>query len=164
MRSKMLSLATIVLLGIISCAPGISRQVRQQVTVTEAFSRLQQEPQRFEGEMAMLGGRIIESRPLAAGTELVVLQLPLDRSDRPRETDQSQGRFLIRTDEFLDPAVYSPGTRITAAGIVEGAVQRDIGQMPYRYPVIRLEEIRTWPAPVDTSPRFHFGIGVGRRF
>jgi outer membrane lipoprotein len=164
MRHRVLSMLLGVFLLLTACAPGISRQVRSQVTFTGPFSQLQQDPERLEGEMALLGGRIIEARTLEGGTELLVLQLPLDGSDRPQETDRSEGRYLVRSDRFLDPAIYSPGTRITAAGRVEGFVQREIGQMPYRYPVIELEEIRTWPAPADTTPRFHFGIGVGRTF
>jgi outer membrane lipoprotein len=164
MRFKALSGIVFLALIMTSCAPGISKQVRSQVTFTQPFNELQQNPKRFEGEMALLGGRIIEARSLEVGTELVVLQLPLDGSDRPQETDKSQGRFLVRTDQFLDPAIYSPGTRITAAGRVEESVQRQIGQMPYRYPVIHLEEIKTWPQRADSSPRFHFGVGVGTRF
>jgi outer membrane lipoprotein len=165
MRKRFITIISIVLLaGITACAPGISKQVRSQVTFTEPFSQLQQDPQRFEGEMAMLGGRIIETRSLDSGTELVVLQLALDGSDRPRDTDQSQGRFLVQTDQFLDPAIYAPGTLITAAGRIKGSDQREIGQMRYSYPIVHLEEIRKWPPSVNTSPRFHFGVGVGTRF
>jgi outer membrane lipoprotein len=154
----------VILVGLTACAPGISKQVRSQVTFTEPFTQLQQDPERFEGEMAMLGGRIIENRTLETGTELVVLQLELDGSDRPQDADRSLGRYLVQADHFLDPAIYAPGTLITAAGRIKGAVQREIGQMPYRYPVLDLEEIKKWPPPADTSPRFHFGVGVGRRF
>lgn len=154
----------IVLGGLTACGKGISKQVRSQVNYRGSFSQLVENPDRYRGEVAILGGKIIETRPMEKGTELVVLQLALDRSDRPQDNDQSMGRFLVQSDRFLDPAIYSPGTLITVVGPLKGSEQRYIGQMPYRYPVIGVKEIKKWPPVTETYPHVQFGIGVGTTF
>jgi outer membrane lipoprotein len=163
-RSSFSLLWIIVLGGLTACGQGISKKVRSQVNYHDSFSQLQEIPDRYRGEVAMLGGKIIETHPLEKGAELVVLQLDLDRSDRPQDNDQSKGRFLVQSDHFLDPAVYSPGTLITVVGRLKGSEQRNIGQMAYRYPVISVEEIKKWPTVTETYPHVQFGIGVGTTF
>ena len=112
----------------------------------------------------MWGGKIVDTLAGEKSTELVVLQLGLGSQNRPRDNDRSQGRFLVRSSQFLDPAVYPQGTLITVVGLVKGAETRPIGQMAYRYPVMDIIEIKKWRPSTDSSPRFHFGIGVGTRF
>ncbi len=59
------------------------------------------------------------------------------------------------TPEFLDPAVYAPGRRITVVGEVVGEEERKIGEVPYRYPVIKVERIRLWPKDVLVGPAYY---------
>ncbi len=146
------------------CATGISKEVRSQVTYEGGFAELQQNPERFKGQTVIFGGKVIASEMLAQGPELVVLQLELDGGDRPQDNDQSKGRFLIHSKQFIDPAIYPQGTLVTVVGTLEESQERLIGQMAYRYPVINALEIKRWPPPTDNSPRFHFGIGVGTVF
>ncbi|MBR9981590.1 MAG: Slp family lipoprotein [Desulfatitalea sp.] len=153
------------ILVVSGCAAGISTQARSEVTVMEPFGELQQNAERYIGETVMLGGKIIETQVQDNSTELTVLQLELDRGDRPQAGDQSAGRYLVRSDQFLDPALYSAGTIITVVGRLVEQQERLIGSMPYRYPVIVPIEIKKWPEEQpDRGPRFHFGFGVGTRF
>jgi outer membrane lipoprotein len=147
-----------------ACGGGISRQARDQVTYTGAFADLQQAPAKFQGAMVLLGGKVVDTRAISDGTELVVLQLDIGSNDRPLDNDRSQGRFLVRSDRFIDPAIFPPGTLITVVGRLQGSETRPIGEMPYIYPVIAPAEMKKWPAGSDASPRFHFGIGIGTRF
>lgn len=149
---------------IVGCGAGISRQVRSQVTYSGTFTQLQQNPEQQIGATVILGGRIIKTEVRDNGTDLVVLQLNLDSSDRPKNDDQSKGRFLILSAQFLDPALYPDGTLITVVGKVTGSQEKLIGQMPYRYPAIDPLEIKKWPKQTDQSPRFHIGIGLGKTF
>lgn len=148
----------------VSGCSGVSKQARSQVTFAGTFAELQADPDQKLGETAMFGGRIIAAQVIDKGTELTVLQLELGSSDRPLNNDQSKGRFIIRSTQFLDPALYPEGTLITVVGKIAGSQERTIGQMPYRYPVIDPLEIKKWPVETDTSPRFHIGIGVGKTF
>jgi outer membrane lipoprotein len=158
---RFLILWSILAIMIEACAAGISTQARSQVSYFGTFSELQQQPENYVGRTVILGGKVIETRVTDGATELAVLQLALDGSDRPKDNDQSQGRYLVLSQQFLDPAIYTQGTLITVVGKVQGSEARAIGQMTYIYPRITSIEIKKWAAQDLQSPRFHFGIGVG---
>jgi outer membrane lipoprotein len=166
MRKNVLCKLTVVLWMVwaIGCAGAISKQARSKVTYGGSFRALQQAPDKATGEIVMLGGKIIEVQSSGDHSELTMLQLPLDASRRPAHTDSSEGRFILRSKPFLDPAIYSVGTLMTVVGQVQGSEERLIGNLSYRYPVIIAEEIKIWPSRTDSGPGFHFGIGVGTSF
>lgn len=149
---------------LIACAGGISQKAQSMVTYTGSFKQLQQQPEKYKGETVIWGGKVIDTKVSNSRTELVVLQLDLNSSKRPQGGEMSGGRFLVRTDQFLDPAIYSTGSLITVVGNVTGSTVMPIGEMDYRYPVIQPVEIKKWDPAMDSSPRIHFGIGVGTHF
>ena len=112
----------------------------------------------------MWGGRIIEILNRNDSTEMVILQMELDSQGYPQKSDQSQGRFLVRSNQFMDPAIYSEGTLITVVGRLEDSETRLIGEMPYLYPVITVMEMKKWSPGEDMWPRVHFGFGIGAHF
>ncbi len=146
------------------CATGISSKARSQITYTGPFSSVQTDPENYIDKTVMWGGRVIEVKAGNEMTEMLVLQLELSNQRYPVESDRSQGRFLVRSSRFMDPAIYPDGTLITLVGRVEGSETRLIGEMPYVYPVVSVIEIKKWNPGDDPSPRFHFGIGIGARF
>lgn len=147
------------------CAAALSQEARDQVTLDTAFGKVIKSPQRYVGEVMLLGGRVITATPHEGHTELVVLQLPLEAGLRPKSEGQSEGRFLVQTPDFLDPAIYAPDRLITLVGKIQGVEERPLGQTRYHYPELTLIEIKLWPeAEVNQEPRFHFGIGVGTHF
>ena len=146
------------------CATGISSQARSQITYTGPFNSVQMHPENYINQTVMWGGRVIEINAGNELSEIIVLQLELSNQGYPRESDRSQGRFLVRSSKFMDPAIYPDGTLITLVGKVDGSETRLIGEMPYLYPVVTLIEIRKWNPGEDPSPRFHFGIGIGAHF
>ena len=146
------------------CATGISRQARSQVTYFGPFNSVQLQPEPHRGETVMWGGRVIGLINKEGSTELLVLQLELTDQDFPIDNDKSQGRFIILSSGFMDPAIYPEGTLITVVGKVEGTETRPIGEMAYVYPVINVIEIKKWTPGENPSPRVHIGVGIGARF
>jgi outer membrane lipoprotein len=120
------------------------RSVDRSITVTA----LRADPGAHVGRRVMVGGDILATRPRPGQTEIELLSRPLSRDDRPQRGDASDGRVLITTAEFLDPAVYADGRRLTVIGTVTGQEERPIGELPYRYPVIAAVSIRLWPREV----------------
>lgn len=159
-----LALGVFVLWMVTGCGGGISEQARSQVTYTGSFKKLQQAPAEQLGATVIFGGKIIAMETMDDQTELLVLQFALDASDRPEDSGDSDGRFIIRSRDFLDPALYPKGTLITVVGQVAGSEERLIGKMAYRYPVIAPLEMKKWSPRKNTTPRFHIGIGVGTTF
>ena len=146
------------------CATGISQQTRSQVTYHGSFSELRSNIDQHSGEVVMLGGKVIETQGSQTGSEVTVLQLALDRRGRPEDVNQSEGRYLIRSGQFFDPAIYQKGTLLTVVGTLTGSEVRPVGGFDYDYPIVEAIEVKPWPRQQRTSPRFHFGVGVGKSF
>jgi len=105
---------------------------------------------------------IIETRNTKDATWIEALQYPLDRNDRPVHGAVSEGRFLIRHEGFLDPAVYVPRREVTVAGEVQGRRTQTLDEAEYAYPVVADQEVRLWGPRKE--PVFHFGLGFGVTF
>jgi outer membrane lipoprotein len=149
---------------VIGCTAGISKQARSKVTYTGSFSALQKTPDTYKNEVVMLGGKIIETKASSPLSEITVLQLAIDTSDQPVNSDKSEGRFIVQSKQFLDPAIYEKDMLITAVGTLKGSKVLPIGDLEYTYPIVDLIEIKLWPKEIQTQPIIHFGIGIGTTF
>jgi len=137
---------------------------RLPATYSGTFADLQEKPDDHFGEVVMFGGKIIESQVSPEYSEITVLQLPLGGGNRPRTGDQSDGRFSIRSEQLLDPAVYTEGTAITVVGTLVGSEARKVGEFDYVYPILQPIEIKLWHKDKGRGPSVHFGIGVFKTF
>lgn len=146
------------------CSPGLSQQSLSKVTYMGPFSELQENPNQFIDEIVIFGGKIIEINVTPTSSELMVLQMPLNNQNRPENPDQSKGRFLVRSEQFLDPAIYQQGALLSTVGIIKGSKEQAIGGFNYVYLLLEAIEIKLWPAAGPSYPRFHFGIGIGTSF
>jgi len=128
--------------GCISAFPDEALQgVDRKLTVAELRAA---PPGSYVNRRVLVGGEIIETRPKSGMTEVELLSRRLRVDDSPEQSDRSDGRALLRSRSFLDPAVFAPGRRLTAVGTVTGAEERRLGDLPYVYPVIEIEQTRLW--------------------
>jgi outer membrane lipoprotein len=130
---------------LIGCSHTVSREFRQKVIVPVDFRELVEQGEAYKGERVILGGHVLEVLNEPGGTLLNVLQAPLDSQGKPKSSDLSEGRFLVRTARFLDPEIFSQGRRITVGGRVVGVQTRPTGKGSYQYPVIEAEELHLLP-------------------
>ena len=149
---------------LMGCATGISQPSHSKVTYAGTFSELQKTPDVYKDEIIMLGGKILETNVSSTLSQLTVLQLALGNNGRPVNLDQSHGRFMVESKQFLDPAIYQKGMLLTLVGTLKGSKTRAIGGFDYVYPLVEPIEIKLWPMETLTQPRFHFGFGVGTVF
>ncbi len=126
-----------------SCAP-FPKSALEQVDVTAPFHEVQKDPSRFLNKNVMWGGVIIDTVVKKDGTDLKVLEKSLDIEKRPVEGDVTLGRFIVRYQGFLDPAIYKPGRELTVIGAIKGSEVEPIGQMKYSYPVIEAKHTKLW--------------------
>jgi outer membrane lipoprotein len=165
MRKKIvLASAAGFLLVCAGCAPTFSSSALNQVDRGITFQELQSSPDLYIGKWVLLGGMIIETRNTREGTFIEVLQTPIGRRGRPEETDQTAGRFIISSPQFLDGAVYRSGKRISVVGEVSGHEVRPLGQIHYQYPVVVAKELQLWEPRSEPSVSFGFGIGIFHGF
>jgi outer membrane lipoprotein len=147
-----LGLLALILCGCVSAFPEDAlRGVNRAITMSE----LRTDPTAYESQRVIPGGEILATRPRAGETEIEVLARRLRRDEIPEHSDRSEGRFPVTTAEFLDPAVYAPGRRLTVIGAVRGAAERKIGEVSYRYPVIAAARLQLWPREWDEPPPFY---------
>lgn len=137
------------------CATAFPESVMRTVDTRITADELASQPAALKGARVILGGDILTVQPRPGLTEVELLTRRLRGDDSPERGDRSPGRALLHTPEFLDPAVYAPGRRITVIGEVTGVEERKIGEVPYRYPVITVERIRLWPRDVVVSPAYY---------
>lgn len=140
----------------------ISREALLLTDQTAPFAAVRENPAAHGGRHLLVGGAVARISNTPEGAELEVVQFPLGSSDRPDEKKGSEGRFLARSREFLDPLIYKPGRMVTLVGKVTGEAIRPLDGVDYRYPVLEVREIHPWkPEDPYSPPPFHFGIGVG---
>lgn len=143
-RFPKLLLFGLFLFVISGCAYPISKELRQETTKEMTFPMVLQNPTAYSGSIVIWGGKIIETHNVTGGSEIIVLETPLDYQEMPESEKYSQGRFIAKSSTFLDPEVYSKGKRITVAGEIIGKETKPLGKTEYTYPVIMIKQIHLW--------------------
>jgi len=142
-----------------SCAPRyvISDQIRSEAERAVSFQTLVNATTRYVGKTVILGGYIIETKPVAGETNMTVLQTPLLTGEKPDSMSRSQGGFILTYKGYLEPEVYEKNRRVTVAGKVVGRVTDGDGNCPN--PCLRLEyrQIYRWPMYEDPSYSYYYG-------
>jgi len=120
------------------------------------------EPGLTKDKLALWGGTILSTRNLKVGTQIEVLAYPLNSAHKPLLNKKPLGRFIIKYDDYLEPATYAQGRQISVVGSVGESQSGKIGESNYTYPVIGSQQLHLWPTENDSSrSNFHFGIGIG---
>lgn len=130
------------------CAPPVvPESLAPQIDQALTFNQMVESPDTYRGKVVVLGGEILKAKALKGGTQLEVLQLPLD-SDQEPVTDrmESRGRYLAVQKEFLDPATIAEGTRVTVVGEVTGSTVDKMDEADYRFPTLDVKHLHRWDA------------------
>jgi outer membrane lipoprotein len=151
------------LLLLSACAKTIPSEAMNGVDDNISFESLFNDPEAFVGKTVVLGGDIILTENRPEKTHLIILQRDLDGDLKPLAADQSKGRFIVIVPEFLDPAIYTKGRRITIVGTITGKEIRQLSEIPHVYPVMEKKYLHLWPIEntPNSEPRVYFGIGIG---
>ena len=129
------------------CAGVVPEDIRSPTPAPLSVSEARAAPERHVGTPVRWGGEILGVENAAETTDIEILARPLDATGEPRIDAAPQGRFIARFEGFLDPAEYPRDRLLTVSGVVKGAETRDVGEYPYRYPVVRAAGKHLWPAP-----------------
>ncbi|MCL7419672.1 MAG: Slp family lipoprotein [Methylobacter sp.] len=139
---RLLLLTIAILLGACTTVPKAIRRAPEPdiplADVQKNFSAHQGKPVRW-------GGVLLEVENRETETLLQILGYPLRYNGRPDVTDAAQGRFIIKTHEFLDPAVYAKDRELTVTGRLIELNERQIGRKSLTLPVIESQQLYLWP-------------------
>lgn len=127
------------------CFYPISRPLRQAAAGAPSFAAVLANPDAYQGRIVIWGGVILQTTPTPQGTEVTILQTPLDSWEEPDQARFTQGRFIAKASGFLDPALYARGHRATVAGAIAGKKMELLGMAAYAWPVVEVQELYLWP-------------------
>lgn len=162
-------MAMLVLLAGCASTSIIPEPLEPQIDKAVTFSQILESPDSYRGKVLVLGGEVLKAKAMNGGTQLEVLQLPLNDDQEPvTDRTESKGRFFAWQKEFLDPATIADGTRVTIVGEVTGAVLEKMDEADYRYPTVDVKHLHRWEARRAEDPLSHGpwwgvfgGVGVG---
>lgn len=126
------------------CAHVLSKEALNQVDPVLEYAEVKANPEAYRGKTLLLGGLIVDNKVSREESSLEVLRYTLDRYGEPVAVDEAGGRFLVRSDRFLDPELYRAGILITLTGSVLGRETHPLKGVDYTYPVFRLGESYLW--------------------
>jgi len=96
------------------------------------------------GQKARWGGVIASVKNYADSTLLEIVNFPLTSSLRPKQGDETPGRFRLYFNGLLDPIIYKEGRSITAVGTVSDLEKGKIGEHEYNFPVLKDASVHLW--------------------
>jgi outer membrane lipoprotein len=168
-RGEVMNFVRMFFLGLLlvaagGCAHPISGESMKLVDPDLEYAQMREHPDDYRGKYLLAGGIIARIANSRTGGELEILQFQVDGSGYPDTAAAPGGRFLARTETFLDPLVFRPGLPTTLVGEVAGEERRELDGVDYRYPVLKVRELHVWKPGEKTQPVFHFGLGIGTVF
>lgn len=132
-------------------------------TVVASPQQMAATPDRYRNAQVIWGGRIVEVHNFPDHSEIEMLGLPLDSSQRPRLDQAGGGRFIAIMPGFIEPMDYPPGALLTVRGRIEGTRAGKVGEADYTFPLVHAEQSHRWtPEEMQSRrPNISFGVGVG---
>jgi outer membrane lipoprotein len=135
------------------CTPIISDPLKREISRDITFKEVIKDPEAYKGKIVVFSGIILGSKNTKEGTLIEMLQKPADIEGRPKDIDESDGRFLAVYDGYLETAIYSRGREALVAGEVRGKRVLPLGEIEFMYPLISIKEIHLFK--VRKEERFY---------
>ena len=134
----------------IGCAAVISKGLRREISRDITFKKIIEDPDACIGKTVLISGIILGSKNTKEGTLIEILQKTANMEGRPKDVDESDGRFLALYNGYLDVAIYSRGREVVFAGEVKGKRILPLDEIEYTYPLISIKEIHLFKAQKET--------------
>lgn len=142
----------------------LKAQVNQAVT----FDQVKSSPSSYQGELVVLGGKVLSVARVQDITCIEVLQLPLTNDLVPTmERSESEGRFMVLETEqkILDPTALKEGTLVTIVGEIQLPSEGHAGECRYEFPTLVNREMTVWDKNKTVStPLTYYGSPYGYGF
>jgi outer membrane lipoprotein len=140
-KDKIFFAAFLIVFFFLGCAHPVSREVREKLDPNIKFESLIEDTEALLGKRVLFGGVIVVTRNIEEGTEIELVHKNLDSAGNLEMGDYSGGRFLFFSKGYLEPEIYSSGRKLIGVGKVTGQKLGKVGDYPYRFPIIEIEEL-----------------------
>jgi outer membrane lipoprotein len=155
MRSHLIVVACLFL----SACGGLPSAVRNVPVKDVPVREASENPNLVAGTSVRWGGLIMNVDNEKNHTLVQVLSYPLNFYGLPEVTKPSQGRFVMKTSEFLDPAVYEKDRQITVAGVLQGDIEVEVGNKTILVPLLAAKAHHLWPVYQNVPSGYGYGPG-----
>ena len=130
---------------LLSACAGLPSAVRDAPAVDVSYYQASRDINSYKDVSVRWGGVIIDVENEEHSSLVQVLFHPLDYNGRPQLNKPGEGRFVVKSTEFLDPAVYAKDKEITVAGVIKGDIERTVGKRIIQVPLLSATAIYLWP-------------------
>ncbi len=127
------------------CASNLPRQIASKPAHTASPGQVREDIEAHRGIEIRWGGTVASVRNFPTRSEVEIVARPLYANGRPRDSDESEGRFIAVVSEFIDPDIYRKGREVTVHGRIAGEQSGKIDAHDYRYPRVEADTIHLWP-------------------
>lgn len=141
---------------LLSACAGLPSAIKDVPVKDISYSQASQNLDNYKDTSVRWGGVIIDVENEQNFTLLQILSYPLNYYGRPQLSKPTEGRFVIKSTEFLDPAVYAKDKEVTVAGTLQGDIERTIGKKTVRLPLLASKAIYLWPI-YQNYPYYGYG-------
>jgi outer membrane lipoprotein len=140
-----------------SCTYAVSKSYLEQAPANVTFGEVRRNPDLYLNQTFVFGGTIVQTTNTKKGTEVEIVQNPVDSYGDITTTDESEGRLILLSDRELDPIIFKKGRLVTFAGMLIGTREGKIGEKEYRFPVFEARQIHLWKEPMNLSyPPYYY--------
>lgn len=133
------------------CQSNIPPEIRQSLEGAPNVAEVRQQPQDFISQSIRWGGLILDTVNGQDSSRLTVMALPLNDRGKPSTYEKSPGRFIAVVDEFLEPLEFARDRKVTIIGNIAGTETLEVGEFPYEYPVIQVDQYYLWPKTIQSN-------------
>jgi outer membrane lipoprotein len=143
----------IILLTLSACS-NLPPAIKDAPSLDIAYDQVKANPEPYKNRLIRWGGVVIDVQNEQQYSLAQILAYPLNSYGRPQLDKPAEGRFLIKSTEFLDPAIYSKDTELTVAGILTGIGERKVGNKSVQMPQVSVQVLHRWP---KYDPSYYYG-------
>ncbi|MDP2225181.1 Slp family lipoprotein, partial [Nitrosomonas sp.] len=130
---------------LLSACTGLPPSIANAPATEVSYRQVSVDSNSFKDVPVRWGGVIIDVENEAHDSMLQIVSYPLDYTGRPQIHRAGEGRFVVKSPEFLDPAVYIKDKEITIAGVITGDTELTVGKRIIRVPLLSATAIYLWP-------------------
>ena len=134
-----------------ACSSHIPPEIRQPLENAPSVAEVREAADQYLAKNIRWGGVIINTENRQASSWVTLLAFPLNDYGEPVTDKPSHGRFIAIFDQFLEPTLYSKDREMTVIGKLLRIETRKVGEFPYPYPIVQVEQFYLWPPEPEPS-------------
>ncbi len=132
---------------LLSACSGLSPIFKDAQVTDITYDQVSEDIDHYKDSLVRWGGVIIDVENNEDFSLMQLMFYPLDYYGRPQLTKPSEGRFVIKSAEFLRPEhYYSADREIIVVGVIDGDIELTTSNKTSVWvPLIKSTDIHLWP-------------------